>query len=220
MSSRYDSTASHFDDDVSFFERISGINRLRRNLVSQARGDVLEVCVGTGRNLQSYDLDKVKHVTFVDQSGPMLEIAKKKWQESGHSVGRASWVKQSVVDPLPVVGSWSPPQEGFTTIVQTMGVCSTPSPSAALAHLGTLVHQTEGRILLLEHGRGYCSWINWILDKSAARHADKHGCWYNRDVGEVLAKSGLVAKKVQRKHFGTVWYIEARPQRKEEVTEK
>ena len=212
VSSRYDTTAPHFDADVSFIERFSGINRRRRTLISQARGDVLEVCAGTGRNTMWYDLDKVKSVTFVDRSAPMIEVAMKKWQALHPRYGKAKFYTQSVMEPLPTDTSKNIPTEGFTTIVQTMGICSTPNPSAALAHLGTLAHPTEGRILLLEHGRGYYSWINWILDKSAARHADKHGCWYNRDVERVLGLSGLEIEKVERSHFGTLWYIEARPE--------
>lgn len=96
-------------------------------------------------------------------------------------------------------------------MVQTMGVCSTAEPAAALARLGELACAREGRILLLEHGRSHYEWINWILDRSAARHADRHGCWFNRDVGEVLRRSGLVVEVVERSQFGTLWYIEARP---------
>lgn len=66
-------------------------------------------------------------------------------------------------------------------------------------------------MLLLEHGRSHYEWVNWILDKSAAKHADRHGCWFNRDVGKVVEGSGLRVEKCERSQFGTVWYIEARP---------
>ena len=209
VSTRYDSTASHFDADVTFIERVSGINRRRKRLVSQAEGDVLEVCAGTGRNSVWYDFAKVKSIVFVDQSGPMVEIAKQKWQALHPNYEKAAFHKRSIMDPLPI--SKTMPNTNFTTIIQTMGLCSTPDPSTALAHLATLAHPTTGRILLLEHGRSYYKWVNYILDKSAARHADKHGCWYNRDIEEVLQKSGLRVDKVERSQFGTVWLVEARP---------
>lgn len=136
----------------------------------------------------------------------MVEIARKKWQALHPDFEPAAFYTQSAQLPLP-----AQPREGFTTVVQTMGICSTPHPAAALAHLGSLAHPSEGRVLLLEHGRSYYEWINWILDRSAARHADRHGCWFNRDVGEVVRGSGLVVERVERSQFGTVWYVEARP---------
>ena len=112
------------------------------------------------------------------------------------------------MDPLPASAM---PEDGFTTIVQTMGICSTPTPGATLAHLGSLASPSDGKLLLLEHGRSRYDWLNWILDKAAARHADTHGCWFNRDVGRILEESGLVIEKVERSQFGTLWYVEARP---------
>lgn len=164
--------------------------------------------MGTGRNGVYYDLDRVKSVAFVDQSGAMLEIARKKWNSLHPGYAHCSFHTQPAMDPLPASAM---PETGYTTIVQTMGICSTPAPAATLAHLGSLAHPEDGRLLLLEHGRGYYDWVNWVLDKAAAKHADKHGCWFNRDVGKVLEESGLVIEKVERSQFGTLWYVEARP---------
>lgn len=208
VADRYQKTAKHFDADVSSTENIWGINRLRRRLAEQASGHVLEVSVGTGRNALYYDLEKVKSLAFVDQSGAMVEIARKKWNTLHPDYEHCSFHTQSATDPLPTSAV---PETGFTTIVQTMGICSTPRPAATLAHLARLADQKDGKILLLEHGRSYYDWMNWILDRSAARHADRHGCWYNRDVGRVLEESGLEIEKVERSQLGTLWYVEARP---------
>lgn len=208
VADRYHSTAKHFDADVSSTENIWGITSLRRRLAEQAMGDVLEVSVGTGRNGVYYDMEKVKSLAFVDQSEPMVEIARKKWNSLHPGYEYCSFHTQSAMDPLPASAM---PEKGFTTIVQTMGICSTPTPAATLAHLGSLANPSDGKLLLLEHGRSHYDWLNWILDKAAARHADKHGCWFNRDVGRVLRESGLVIEKVERSQFGTLWYVEARP---------
>ena len=208
MADRYNTTAKHFDADVSSTENIWGITRLRRRIAQQAKGDVLEASVGTGRNGVYYDLEKIKSLAFVDQSGAMVEIARKKWNSLHPRYENCSFLTQSAMDPLPAPAI---PETGFTTIVQTMGICSTPAPAVTLAHLGSMADPKNGRVLLLEHGRSYYEWMNWILDKAAAKHADKHGCWFNRDVGRVLEESGLVIEKVERSQFGTLWLVEARP---------
>ncbi len=52
------------------------------------------------------------------------------------------------------------PKEGFTTILQTMGVCSTPEPAATLAYLNTLADPVDRRILLLEYRRSGWGFMN------------------------------------------------------------
>ena len=102
----------------------------------------------------------------------------------------------------------------YTTILQTMGLCSTPSPHALLSSLAAHLDTSDpsARILLLEHGRSYMPWLNRILDNSAAKHAEIHGCWYNRDIGVIVkdaaGEAGLEVKRVRRKHAGTTWVFE------------
>ena len=82
-----------------------------------------------------------------------------------------------------------------------------------IKHLDT--SNPDARILLLEHGRSYRSWLNNILDNSAEKHAEMHGCWFNRDIGElvrdVAAKTSFEVEGERRRHFGTTWVFELKP---------
>ncbi|KAL8817791.1 MAG: hypothetical protein Q9191_008076 [Dirinaria sp. TL-2023a] len=212
VSSRYDITAESFDSDVSFSEWFNGITRQRRLLVRKARGQVLEVSTGTGRNHNFYQLDKCKSLTFVDLSRPMTEIAREKFKEAHPKYANATFITQSALDPLPKSITRGVKEEGiYDTVVQTMGLCSNPQPTQLLMHLGKLAHPRHGKILLMEHGRSYYQWINKVLDMTAAKHADRHGCWWNRDISRYVEDSGLVVESMRRKHLGTLWIIEARP---------
>ncbi len=53
------STAAQFDTSLDMPEWLMGITKYRRRLAAQARGHVLEVAVGTGRNMSFYDWDDV-----------------------------------------------------------------------------------------------------------------------------------------------------------------
>ena len=116
------------------------------------------------------------------------------------------FIKQSALDPIPC-----PSPNGFDTVIQTMGVCSTPDPAMLLTNLGKLTRHEGGQILLLEHGRSHYAWLNRILDTTAPAHADKHGCWWNKDIGQIVKDSGLEVVKIKRYHLGTTWWIELRP---------
>lgn len=158
---------------------------------------------------------QVSSLTFVDLSAPMVDIARKTFQSKYPGYGPVQFLTQSALDPLPSspITDAVRRQGGYDYILQTMGLCSTPEPVQLLKHLGGLAHPGRGRILLLEHGRGYWDWMNRYLDATASRHAKAHGCWYNRDIGKIVEESGLVVESCKRKHFGTLWVVEARPRR-------
>ncbi len=216
-----------FDNSVDFYEQFSGIRRWRKRLAREAEGHVLEVSAGTGRNSDYYRLKKCKSLTFVDLSEGMVELAEKKFKRLHPEYDKpvsprppVAFVTQSALEPLPdgIIEEVTR-SGGYDTILQTMGLCSTPEPARLLMHLGTLTHPERGRVLLLEHGRSYYDWLNNILDKMAAERADKQGCWWNRDIEQIVEDSGLVVERMRRKHFGTLYIVEARPRRYSDTTE-
>ncbi|EXJ82895.1 hypothetical protein A1O3_06711 [Capronia epimyces CBS 606.96] len=68
-----------------------------------------------------------------------------------------------------------------------------------------------GKILLLEHGRSNVGFINKYLDNIAKRHADRYGCWWNKDIEQIVLDSGLVVESKKRYHFGTTYEYVLRP---------
>lgn len=227
VSDRYNKTARHFDADVDMSEYLMGMGSKRRDLIQMARGNVLEVSCGTGRNLSYYELPGKKDrpelegcrtVTFVDLSPQMVEITREKFEKLYPGIKRvAFWVKHAgeVVPPATWGKEAGKEASYYDTIVQTMGICSMPDPVGTLRHLGSITEPEKGRILLLEHGRSYYGWLNNILDNTAAAHADRHGCWWNRDIREIVRESGLEIVEEKRWHFGTTWRYVLRPRRKD-----
>ncbi|EXJ87730.1 hypothetical protein A1O1_04655 [Capronia coronata CBS 617.96] len=76
-----------------------------------------------------------------------------------------------------------------------------------------------GKILLLEHGRSYLGFLNRYLDNIAKRHADRYGCWWNKDIDQIVRDSGLEVESKKRYHFGTTYEYVLRP-RKESAKDK
>ncbi|KAI9889538.1 MAG: hypothetical protein M1814_005232 [Vezdaea aestivalis] len=209
VADRYNRTASNFDDDVGTTEWITGIGSKRRKMMEQARGHLLEVSVGTGRNIEYYPWKSIKSVTMVDYSEPMMLKAQEKFEDSNPAAFRkARFLIQDASSAL------TAPPGGYDTIVQTFGLCSTSKPIELLQNLGRLCTSQGGKILLLEHGRGHYAWVNRILDDLGAANADRHGCWWNKDIGDLVERSGLEIVKMKRYQFGTLWWIELKPKEK------
>lgn len=238
VAAKYDETADIFDAEVGLSEQLMGLNRLRKKLARECKGDVLEVSCGTGRNLGYFDIEggnaRVQSLSFLDLSPKMVEVCRKKWDVLYGAKGREGKLKKglkvrfltgSALGAIPLAPARGDPEgidmtEGekkYDTIIQTMGICSTDRPGELVKnmarHLDTT--STDSRIFLLEHGRSYMPWLNRILDNSAEKHAELHGCWFNREIGDIVQEaaraSGLEIVRERRWHFGTTWIYELRP---------
>jgi methyltransferase OMS1 len=202
------------------------IAALRRKLAARARGDVLEVSIGTGRNLEYYEWDdnpnkagkgsekgKIKSFTAVDKSAEMLDVARAKLETLGRAEKNIRWiVGDASLPPLPAAPN---SEQKYDTIIQTMGLCSVSDPVQLLRNLGSSIKEDEGRILLLEHGRGNWAWLNNLLDRFAEDHAREFGCWWNRDLKAIVRESGLDVVHMHSVwwHGGTTWWVELKKSR-------
>lgn len=226
VSARYEDTADTFDSEVGFSEWLMGINTKRARLAGMCTGHVLEASCGTGRNLGYFFLGRgssVESLTFVDLSPKMVEVCRRKWEalysgskkEQLRGGLQVRFLTGSVLANMP-----TPPGKTngkYDTILQTMGLCSTSAPVELLVNLAQYLDTSnpDARILLLEHGRSYRKWLNTILDNSAEKHAEIHGCWFNREIASIVEeaaqKAGLEVVREKRWHFGTTSIFELKP---------
>lgn len=146
---RYDRGAGRYDLMTWPMEKMA-MDRFRRRLIAQVHGPrVLEVGVGTGRNLTLYPPDM--HVDAIDFSPRMLERARRR--------------------PLPVnvtlhlmdVEELRFPPASFDTVVGTCVFCSVPDPVWGLCEIRRVL-RPEGRALFLEHVRPGTPWLAALFD--------------------------------------------------------
>jgi methyltransferase OMS1 len=141
---QFQNVAEKYDDQIGRDESVMGINLLRRSLLYfHAKGTVLEVGAGTGRNTSYYPKSSVDRVLMTDCSDKMLIQARKKIQ----GVEKPKFAC--------LVGDGSKldfPDNCFDTVVDTFGLCSYDDPVVVLKEMKR-VCKPDGKILLLEHGR-------------------------------------------------------------------
>ena len=182
--------------EIQTDEILMGITLLRRWLISNAQGQVLEIAGGTGRNLSYYPSGCELFVT--DVSKEMVAVAETKAQKKGVDA------RFLVMD----VSKLDFPDNTFDTVVDTFGLCSFEDEGRALAEMKR-VCKPGGKILLLEYGRSYYKWLNDILDDNAGRHASQWGCVWNKDILQLVVDAGLTLQSNRRFHFGTSYFMVA-----------
>ena len=134
---RYDRIASFYDAAESLMEL--RFQPWRRSLLTALKGhNVLEVGVGTGKNLPYYPADIA--LTGIDISEKMLEYAEIKAQK----LRLKTSLLQADAQSLPF------PDNSFDAALVTFVLCSVPEPKLALRELRRVV-APGGQILILEH---------------------------------------------------------------------
>lgn len=226
----FDKISENYDEKINKDEFFMGLLLIRKFLLKNAKGNVCEVNCGTGRNLQYYNNKKCFSLTLIDQSFSMIEQAKKKvqylWNKNKNSFLNPQNIHFLVMNIQYLTNDNKQnllinhknqetflEKNSFDTVISTFGLCSCDNPVQMLKEIQKICKE-DGIILLLEHGRTkkkFFQWINNILDKNVVQHSNKWGCWWNRDIDEILKLSNIQIIKLRKFHFGTTYYIIAKP---------
>lgn len=146
---RYDRGAARYDLMTWPMERMA-MDRFRGRLIDQVSGPrVLEVGVGTGRNLPLYRPGL--HIDAIDFSPRMLERARRKP------------LPPDVTLHLMDVQDLQFAPGTFDSVVATCVFCSVPDPVLGLSEIRRVL-RPGGRALFLEHVRPGAPWLAKLFD--------------------------------------------------------
>jgi ubiquinone/menaquinone biosynthesis C-methylase UbiE len=148
----------------------------RRELLAQARGNILEIGFGTGLNLPYYPPD-VGKVTAVDPNVGMYRRARGRIKRAGVEVDRRV-----------LGGERLPFEDGtFDCAVSTFTLCSIEGAAQALREVYRVL-KVGGEFLFLEHGlspqanvRKWQRRLNWVQMRLAG------GCRLDRDMRALVS---------------------------------
>jgi ubiquinone/menaquinone biosynthesis C-methylase UbiE len=162
--------------------------RLQRDkVVPRAHGRVLEVGIGTGRNMPHYDKARVGKITGVDPALQMHRLAKKRIARAGLDVELVGLSAEKI--PLD--------DASFDTVLCTYTLCTIPDPVAALREMRRVL-KPGGKLLFCEHGRA--------PDESVRRWQERldplwgkiaGGCHLSRDMPALLRDGGFACNDLQ-----------------------
>lgn len=184
MRRRYDAVAGRYDRLIGVAERLL-FGDGRRWVCAQARGEVLEIAVGTGRNLPCYPPGV--RLTGIELDPAMLAIARR----------RAADLREGDAQALDF------PDGRFDTVACTLGLCTIPDDRQAVAEAARVL-RPGGYLLLLEHVRSPVRPVRAVqrlLDPLAVRcEADQ----LLREPLEHVVAAGLVVEQLERSKWGSV----------------
>ncbi|MBM0224701.1 MULTISPECIES: class I SAM-dependent methyltransferase [Micromonospora] len=192
----WDKTAPTYDKQIALFEKIWFAGG-RQWLGQRAHDRVLEVAIGTGRNLAHYRSGT--SVTGIELSPAMLAIAR----ERAADLGRAVELREGDAEQLPFDDA------SFDTVVCALSLCTIPDPAIAIAEMYRVL-APGGTLLLVDHIAS--SWppiraAQWLLERITIRAAGEH---FTRRQLPLVQAAGFQIAETERLKAGTVERILAR----------
>jgi ubiquinone/menaquinone biosynthesis C-methylase UbiE len=185
-----DEAANKYDREIRVWEWLL-FGGGREWLCKHASGDVLEVAIGTGRNLEFYP-GSIR-LRAIDLSLRMLAIAEARARYLGLDVDLQVADAQSL--PFPVAS--------FDTVVAALAMCTIPNPRRAIAEIYRVL-RPGGQFRLLEHVRSPRLPVRLVqraLNPLAVRFEADH---LVRDPLDYVAGTGFTVEECARSKWGIV----------------
>jgi ubiquinone/menaquinone biosynthesis C-methylase UbiE len=157
----------------------------RERVISAAEGRVLEIGIGSGRNLPFYR-SPVTELLALEPSPQLTAIAR----NAPHPGAPVSFIEASA-EAIPL------DDRSVDTVVTTWTLCSIPDAAMALTEMRRVL-QPGGKLLFVEHGmapdRNVRRWQDWL---TPAWKRISGGCHLNRPISAMIEGAGFRIDRVE-----------------------
>jgi ubiquinone/menaquinone biosynthesis C-methylase UbiE len=151
----------------------------RQDVVAQASGRVLEIGIGTGRNLPFYSRDKVSFLCGIDPA--VHPHARERAQVTGIDIS----LRALSAEHIPAEDA------SFDCVISTFTLCTIPDTAAALQEVRRVL-VPGGKFLFLEHGVAPDASVrSWQNKLSPVWGMVAGGCCLNKDVTALIKEAGF-----------------------------
>jgi len=182
---------------AKYYERISRssaeqnfISPLRREVIDQARGVVLEIGAGNGLNFALYDPARVERVEAIEPDSAMLGYARERAAKAQVPVN----LTQVPVENLPFA------DETFDSAVVTLVFCSVGDPLRGLKEVWRVL-EPGSPLLMVEHVRAHGAIAKTLQNMiTPINRLIAGNCHWNRDTEKTVREAGFQIE--QRRDVG------------------
>lgn len=166
---------------------VEGIESQRARVVPEARGRVLEVGFGSGRNLPWYRPERVERLIGLEPNEGMWRLAERRLRDAPFPVERL--VLEGEAIPLE--------DASVDTVLVTYTLCSVADAPRALAGMRRVL-RPGGRLLFAEHGLSPEPGVaRWQRRLTPLWRRVAGGCHLDRETPALLESAGFAVEELE-----------------------
>ena len=159
----------------------------RKKIVPFAKGDVLEIGIGSGLNLPFYDLDQINKIWGLDPSEELNSMAEKVARDIDIDVDLIIGGAEEI--PLP--------ENSIDTILLTYTLCTIPKVKDSIKEIERVL-KPSGSMLFCEHGLAPDEKVaKWQQKLNPYWKKIAGGCNLNRDIPKIIQDSSFKITKLE-----------------------
>jgi ubiquinone/menaquinone biosynthesis C-methylase UbiE len=182
-------------DRMSAKTEDAGLRAMRRRLIGEAGGDVLEIGGGTGRNLEHYG-QGVRSLTVTEPERPML----KRLEQRAREQAPEATVLRAPAEDLPFN------DESFDTVVSTLVLCGVDDQPRAVRELKRVL-KPGGRLIFIEHVRSDDAHLARRQDRMNPVNRFVVCCDCNRQTLDTITGAGFEVTSLERSELPKAPYF-------------
>ena len=167
-------------DPFLWLGEVTGMRGLRRTLLEDAGGRVVEIGAGTGLNVAHYP-DGIEELVLVEPDPSMRRRLAHRIKQRA----RTALIVDAPAEHLPL------PDASVDTVVSTLVLCTVDEPDLALREIARVL-RPDGQVLFIEHVRASSRLLAAVQDRLLepwCRFAG--GCRCNRPTLELMRSCGF-----------------------------
>lgn len=167
------------------------LKKMRKNIISKARGNVLEIGFGTGANVNFYHRNNVKSLSAIDIK--YFKETKDKFKDKVNLI-------EAGAENIPFRDN------SFDTIVSTIAMCSVQDLNQSIREIQRVL-KNDGTFLFIEHGLPKNEKLAKVFQKANPSWS-KHmgGCNINREIVKELRKNNFLIQEHHKKNLEVFTY--------------
>jgi ubiquinone/menaquinone biosynthesis C-methylase UbiE len=187
----YQRHAPNYDNSM----RSNTLEDMRANLFARAKGDVLELGIGTGATLKHYK--GISSLAGLDLSEAMISKAREK---SGDLAFKTDLRVQDF-QTLEFENA------SFDTVTSSLGLCGIPDPEQLFLEIRRVL-RPGGKLLALEHVRPPNVFLGLLADTINPAWEHFTGCYPNRKTQNLLEQAGFKVNVLEQRYLGILIALE------------
>lgn len=158
--------------------------RARKKVIAEARGRVLEIGIGTGRNLPFYKRDQIESLCGID---PFVHPkAASRAQEANIDIS----LRPLKAENIPA------DDNSFDCVICTFTLCTIDDTATALGEVKRVL-APGGKLIFLEHGAAPDATVRELQNKLNSMWGKvAGGCCLNKDVPALIENGGFTIKQL------------------------